>query len=141
MKQILFVAGSLGFVGLGLVTAAPASAAPSTDVGCTPAILCTIRDHPANFVNGIVGTPGRFVTGIAGTPERFVTGIAGTPERFVTGIAATPDRFLNGRDPADPTDGLLGTPTRFLTGLAATPTRVFEGVERVFGPVTAPEPE
>jgi hypothetical protein len=111
MKRTLIVAGSLGFVGLGLVTAAPASAAPSTDVGCAPRVLCTIRDTPGNFV----------------------AGIATTPQRFVTGIVTTPDRFLNGRDPADPTDGLLGTPTRFVSGIVGTPERFVTGI------VTTPE--
>jgi hypothetical protein len=104
MKRTLIVAGSLGFVGLGLVTAAPASAAPSTDVGCAPRILCTIRDTPGNFVAGIATTPERFVTGIATTPQRFVSGIAGTPERFVAGIVGTPERFVTG----PVTDGPLG---------------------------------
>jgi hypothetical protein len=132
MKRTLMVAGSIGFVGLGLLTAVPASADTSTDVGCSPAILCTIRDTPGNAVNGITGTPERFVNGITSTPGRAAAGIAGTPGRFVGGIASTPGNFIS---------GIASTPARFFGGIAATPTRLTDGINKVLGPVPPPPAE
>ena len=151
MKRILILAaGSLGVAGL--VTAAPASAAPvvSPDpfgIGCSPALLCSIAGTPQRFIGsvedntGLVGTPGRFVGGIVDTPRRFVcgpagedpdaceNGLVGTPGRFVNGIVGTPQRFVT---------GIVTTPQRFVTGIVTTPQRFVGGLTAPFSPIPAP---